>query len=385
MAIGGGRISQLDGLRGLAAMIVVFSHIATGFVPALYFGSEQLAVPQWQASFATSPLFVAINGSFAVYIFFVLSGFVIAGSADTSKASIPTNCIARVVRLSVPCSMSVLLAAALLGLRITWISEAAKIVNHKWIRDYIGDYPLRVVLAEASGGYYLTGGSHLNPVLWTMQRDLIGSLAIYIIFGVFRERMPRLVACAVAVLALAVSKVEAHYYLCFVAGSALFLMRDQVSRLPSWAGILALCVGLVLGGRPFAVPTFGSFYYIPYTVLGKLYLYVWPLGAAFIVTGTLLSATAASVLGSPAGRFFGRISFGVYLIHFALLKSLMSYLFVSYGRFGPVEFAISSLVYICTVIAAGFVFTILVVEPATRLSFMVKRRAVSRRTERAIN
>jgi peptidoglycan/LPS O-acetylase OafA/YrhL len=130
------RLGQLDGLRGVAAVMVVASHICAGFSPALFFGPEKAPVMSWQGAFATSPAFVLVNGSFAVFIFFVLSGFVISAAADRSDAPILANCVARYLRLSIPCAASIAIAAALLPVRTNWAPEASALTGHWWLAMY---------------------------------------------------------------------------------------------------------------------------------------------------------------------------------------------------------------------------------------------------------
>jgi peptidoglycan/LPS O-acetylase OafA/YrhL len=374
MVFGARRLAHLDGLRGVAAIVVVISHIAAGFVPALFFGSEGRIVPRWQETFATWPSFVLISGSFAVFIFFVLSGFVISASADTANSAIFNNCVARIIRLSFPCAASILLAGGLLAARFNWISDAASIVDHQWIKSYVGDYGIPYILREAVGSYYWKGESSINPPLWTMQRELLGSLAIYFIFGGIRQRIWRICICLLIAMILVIFKLKAPFYLCFIAGSLLFVLRDALRHFPSWLGLLMLIAGLILGGRPYLEPPPDSFYYFISIAFGKhFYAYCWPIGATLIVTGTLVSSAAAKALGCRVGQFLGRISFGVYLIHFPLLKSLMAYLYVSFGRFGVFQFTISASLYMLCVIIAGFAFTILVDEPSIYISHLVRR------------
>lgn len=372
MAAASERIAHLDGLRGIAALIVILAHIAAGFVPAMYFGADALPAPQWQVAFATSPFFVTINGSFAVYVFFVLSGYVITGSAIASRSSAIANSIARVARLSLPCAASVLLSAALLNPDLNWVVEAARIVNYKWLQNYVGSFSDTEILRQAFGGYYFTGRPNVNPVLWTMQRELLGSVSIYLAFGFIKDRSSQLAGCAAIALILVIFDIEPECYLCFVAGAALFLTRDSLRMLPSWIGLALLLIGLLLGGRPFIPPTPDSFYYPAFLLSPKLYSYLWTIGAVCLLTGALVSTAAREVLSSRACRFLGRISFGVYLVHFPLLKSVMSYLYVAFGRFGHVELVVSASLYVAAVIAVGFLFTILVDEPATRASQLIR-------------
>jgi len=66
------RLVQLDGLRGVAAISVVFHHILSALRPDLV-----VELQQNTAWIAYTPLSVFWNGTFAVSIFFVLSAFVV--------------------------------------------------------------------------------------------------------------------------------------------------------------------------------------------------------------------------------------------------------------------------------------------------------------------
>ena len=367
------RIPQFDGLRGIAALIVVVSHITAGFVPALYFGSEGRVVPEWQNAFAMSPLFVTISGSFAVFVFFVLSGFVISASADTSRStSVAGNCLARIVRLGLPCAASVLLAGALGQLNLFYVDQAASLSDHWWLKMYKNHHSTWEIFQNATGYFFWTGTSEINGVLWTMQRELLGSLAIYVVFGYARSTFTRLICCALIAATVALLRLEPQSYLCFAVGSAIFLIRGWLLRLPSWLGLALFTVGLVLGGRPYFAPQPETFYDGINHFLGKYYLLVWPTGAALVVCGAFMSVSAIKVLGGVLGRFLGRISFGVYLVHFPLLHSLMAYLYLTYGHTGVLGFAVVALLYLGAVILIAFAFTIFIDEPGTNFARVLR-------------
>ncbi|WP_443147193.1 acyltransferase family protein [Paenibacillus sp. KACC 21273] len=74
------KLKYLDGLRGLAALIVVISHFVVAFYPSLYNGSidsvhTQKSLELW---ISKSPFNLFYNGNFAVCVFFVLSGYVLS-------------------------------------------------------------------------------------------------------------------------------------------------------------------------------------------------------------------------------------------------------------------------------------------------------------------
>ena len=68
------RLTQLDGLRGIAALIVVIFHLSLIAQPFLDTGHTGDA--WWWIS--DTPLRIATDGTQAVLLFFVLSGLVVA-------------------------------------------------------------------------------------------------------------------------------------------------------------------------------------------------------------------------------------------------------------------------------------------------------------------
>ena len=66
------RLDGLDGLRGIASLIVVFRHT-----------SNAIAMPmELRRQILESPLAILLNAQGAVQLFFVLSGFVLTASIE---------------------------------------------------------------------------------------------------------------------------------------------------------------------------------------------------------------------------------------------------------------------------------------------------------------
>ena|SRR6516164_4306157 len=109
-----GRLRQLDGLRGLAALVVVIFHFLSAFAPN--FIPDQIDTPY---VLADTPFGIFFNGPFSVSIFFVLSGFVVSNAAAKRRSPIYLNLALRYVRLAVPVLFSVIFAWMLLELMPT--------------------------------------------------------------------------------------------------------------------------------------------------------------------------------------------------------------------------------------------------------------------------
>ena len=74
----GKKMIYLDGIRGLAAFIVVISHYIQVFYPAALNGNQQQAHFKWDIWYGHSPINLFYNGQLAVCLFFVLSGYVLS-------------------------------------------------------------------------------------------------------------------------------------------------------------------------------------------------------------------------------------------------------------------------------------------------------------------
>ncbi|MEI9998313.1 MAG: acyltransferase family protein [Verrucomicrobiota bacterium] len=206
------RLEFLDGLRGLAALAVFLAHFgvffftwdkASGFDPyrALAAVKDQL-----------------LNGAFAVYVFFALSGFVIAQSAASGRRALPSRLLARYLRLTIPMTVSLIWGWCLLVL----FAKTRLQMDHSALRDLYRAYFLVQApsflepLKAGFYGAYLHGTSALNPVVWTMRVELLGSCAVYVFYRFCPETWRVRGLCLVVLLN---TLAGGHAYLGFSLGA----------------------------------------------------------------------------------------------------------------------------------------------------------------------
>ncbi|MER9901591.1 acyltransferase [Mesorhizobium sp. M0130] len=332
------RVAYLDGLRGVAALSVVFAHLAAGYFPALYFVDGPDDAPAWMGYFASTPLFVLISGTFAVFIFLVLSGFVLSAVVADGRQSLPVLIPTRFLRLAVPASVSALVAYVLYVAGWMRPEEIASITHHDWAGKYYSGITTATAAFETAGGYFITGKSKLDPVLWTMRVELIGSYLIYFLFAFGRTALIR----AASVVALGLISLFAGgatlFVLCFCVGSMFFDHWRTILRIPAWTGWAALIVGLLLGGYPEALAgttyePVGSAFEAMFGSFGGPMI-ARTIGAALIVLAVLRLTTLQNLLQTPPIKFLGAISFPLYLLHFPLLFSVFAAMFVHYSATG---------------------------------------------------
>ena len=94
----------------MAALAVVATHLISAMYPSLYVGYGYHPGYEMQDRIARSPFFVFYSGMFAVFVFFVLSGYVLSQSVTRSKSNVLVLMVRRYIRLTVPIAMSIFFA-----------------------------------------------------------------------------------------------------------------------------------------------------------------------------------------------------------------------------------------------------------------------------------
>ena len=171
------RLSELEGLRGIAAIMVVLYHLLLLFYPGIMYGVGSQTAPVQHSNLESTvygtPMMVFFSGNLAVMIFFVLSGFVLTvGFFQTGDVNIIRKIMAkRYLRLMLPALASVLLAWGCLRLGLSGVDSAAKITQSLWLEIQWNMPVVSIVDAMHQGVWdiFTNGKSYYNGVLWTMQ------------------------------------------------------------------------------------------------------------------------------------------------------------------------------------------------------------------------
>lgn len=312
------RLDHLDGARGVAAIAVVIFHLMSALVPWLV--AEQQPGAHW---LAYTPFAVIWNGTFAVSVFFVLSGFVVTNATLRKSDPIWIDAVIRYLRLAIPATASTLAAWSLLSLLPTSATDLAALTGSRWLGwTYQGTIPNpAVAMYNGMAGIFLTGGSFFNNVLWTMRPELLGSILCFAVCILTRSRFRVAVAIASAALFVALRRYD---YVCFPLG---IILREAwaAGRLPLALPISATLLGLLIGSQSGDAARQLGLDWLPEAFNpekkgGLLY----PLGALLVVYGCLRSGLLVALLSSRAGRLLGAISFPLYLIHVPLIYTVVA-------------------------------------------------------------
>lgn len=362
----GSRISSLDGLRGVAAIVVLVHHsfLLVPSLAAVYFPSGE--VKNSAAILAYSPLHLGWAGTEAVYLFFVLSGLVLA--LPTSRVGFEWGGYfpSRLVRLYLPVFGAVLFALAtiLLVPRIGALDSA-------WAAARPTDYSFAAVLMDLT----LIGGvSGVISPLWSLTYEVLFSLLLPLYVAVARS-VPPLLVIAGSLITIAVGDAGQNriltYLPMFAVGVALAYAWPTLS---SWANKAnARRSGWALWLLLFAASwTLTLSTWFGYWAMGETLEFARPvivLGVTGFVILAAFSPLARKLLSTRVILWLGRVSFSLYLTHEPVVLAM--------GHMFPHNEKVAALLAIAISFPIAWLFFIAVERPTHRLAKRVLNSARS--------
>lgn len=301
------RYPALEPLRGAAALMVITVHCIVAWLP--------------QMSVAAKPaLLIPISGRAPVILFFVLSGFVLSAALqEKSLRQIPSFYIRRVFRI-IPAAWAALLAA---------------LVVHALVRAAAPDIPFAPWLANGLGapraawrGSFLFTNNAVNPIYWTLQVELAGSLIMPLLV-----RAPWLTLPLMLLPALPFQPVPLWAMtnaLLYTFGFGVLAHRLTAIRGIKFSGllggigpaILMLSHAFVGAGTEIS-EALGSTALLRDNLgdANNISIYLQHLLetiGAFLVVGCAAS-NHINIVNQQFAKFMGRVSYSIYLIHLPVL------------------------------------------------------------------
>lgn len=332
----------LEAIRGMAALSVLFWHCSLVFCPEYIGVTKHPGIHSWQSS----PLFFLINGSSAVSLFFVLSGYILTRryflSGDTKI--LLKSALKRWPRLIGPVLITVLISYTCLRSGLYFFEKAGAALHTPFPEKFIwcADHPFPISFGSALlQGSFLTffrGDAFYNSSLWTMQSELLGSFVAFGMAPLLWEA--RKMSILSVLFITACLTLLAHFLrselVAFPVGVAMaaLLPRNKQFSVNIWT-ITCLCLGLYLLGSSFK--RIGI--YTPLSWLDpnfKLVTYFYILGATIIIGLVEVVPTWHRFLSDSFWQWLGEFSFPIYLIHVIVICSLGCFVYLHYGRIAAI-------------------------------------------------
>ena len=357
LLLGTSRINSLDGLRGIACVVVMLLHVGAAFHPL---GDDFN--------------YGLIPGTSSVLVFFILSGIVLSlGPLKKESSGEGYGWFAyyprRIARLYIPMLAAIAfglvasLTAKLLG--STTSSAGAIDIEHGFaqaLHDVLMQFDVFFNVGDDTYNLYGMRLLRVEPTIWSMSWELWFSMCLpFVIWCVLRIKKSSVALSAIAI-AIFISAYTGYFprrfCLLFVVGSLIALNFVRVSGLclKSPAELLLLAAAIVGMELPQIVTAPAASEALAQTARH--------LAAMLIVVLAIAQGSVKRVLSHGICCKLGTISYSLYLTHTILLGGL-KYALPKLGITGP---WIQSAVTVAVSLAAAVVFWHFVERPSIKLS-----------------
>jgi peptidoglycan/LPS O-acetylase OafA/YrhL len=341
-----GKISYLDGIRGVAAFLVFFHHFLLVFYCSYYSFDphtsnihDLLDIKYGQSMFS----FLS-NGNFCVDIFFVLSGFVLSTKyfKTNNYEVLVSGTMRRFLRLYIPVASTLIIAFLMMKAKLFYNVPVAAITHSEWWFGNMWTFPnaFETLWHCLKVGTMFQGDNSMDTSLWTMSIELTGSMFVFAFLALTHGTRNRFASLLVVLLYCKIT--DQAILATFVMGISLNYAQQYFAthkkHVITIIATILLLTSFVLGSYPTTGTTEGTlFQHIPHIVM---HFAGWfhTIGAYFLVLAFVMSASLQRFISLRVFRFLGYISFSLYLIHPLIFGSFTSYAFlnlhpyISYNR-----------------------------------------------------
>ncbi len=334
------RIPYLEGLRGIAALLVVFNHYSLAFYPAVYSKafSEMHTGSKWESVFYNTPLSIIFAGNFAVYLFFLLSGFVTTFAYFTKgedKEVLARLSLSRYFRLLFPILICNLVIFFILQFHLSSNTEASTITKSLWWLKGFWQFSPNIVDAiyqALFGILFVNINQTYNTILWPIAYLFYGTFLVsglLLLTSFIRKRY--------FIYLLGTIMLITTYFYPFIIGMALadLYFHNRLTFFNKKFFIFFFfLLGIYLGSYPIINSPLlikeSVFRFLPqiYTIDNFSFYHV--LGGVLLIVSILYFKSMQSLLSSKIFIFLGKVSYSLYVSHFLLLGSLGTYLFLRF-------------------------------------------------------
>ncbi|WP_165848153.1 acyltransferase family protein [Paraburkholderia lacunae] len=395
---GSSRLTYLDGLRGWAAFVVLLCHLFPFFLlrahgPAADGFTHLLSGRTFAGYVEYAILSIALvfyrfftDGDTPVYVFFVLSGYVLSvGYVKTRKRELITDqALRRYIRLTAPIFCACFIAFVFLKLGFMYNQRVAMLSGSDWIGGFYRWTPSFwgfVKFALFDVYFHFDDTRSYLFVLWTMRVELFGSFLIFCSLSLCGGLERRWAAYGIIFVATWFVDQDLIAFLMGLFIAEAYQLED-VRRFLARRGLKILAPIALIG---VLVSPVVLFHFVPRNV--------WPsvesVVASIIVVSVMIFAPLQKMFSMKLSGFLGRISFSLYLTHPLVICSFGSWYFIALYKYLDRPLLVASaavLVIVLSVLCARtfMVFDSWGVVQARRFSALILRKGGDFRTEAAI-
>lgn len=349
------QIAYLDGLRGVAALLVYLSHNIVW-----WYGPDSIIEHGFgyhgEYMLATFPFIrtVFTGGAAAVAVFFVMSGYVLsttplslldAGDKQKIRTYLLTATVRRPFRLFLPVAAVSLIFAMCMHLpfglapKLSWPTPEQSVAAElwKWVHEF--GWVMNIFAKHGTFEHWFP----YDPPVWTMAAEMKGSLVVYASFFILTMLKWTSARYSPAFAALGSTLLVAGHWeiAAFMYGMVLATSQKEGSNQSTGStrspktliNYMIFMLSWYILGQPhgkreieISLDTPGWYYLTkvtPPAYADKEFWRFWNvIGATFLIDAVRNILYIQHLLQKPAIRYLGKISFCFYLTHILILFTI---------------------------------------------------------------
>lgn len=338
------RVEYLDSVRGLAALSVIAGHFIASY-----------GLPQMIAFFSKTPLALFMNGAGAVSLFFILSGYVLSikffstdWQLETTSFSFLQFSISRIFRIY-PLFFTALLISYFsrnyIDTSFITIPKETAYSERLWSQVYtLKRFVLESLLIIRIPK---DAGLRLLPQDWSLTIEILLSICVPFLALFCRWRSVTFIVFSI--FALYFLRIN-QYFFEFILGVSLAyytpILITKWSSINKFTKMLFLLTGIILYTSAYTFPSL----LIRYSDL--LFFNITSWGSFIILTSVICSERLQRILNHSVLRFFGKISFGLYLFHYIIILAIVPFFIQYLNMAGLNDIPAIKILSFCFVIAS---------------------------------
>jgi peptidoglycan/LPS O-acetylase OafA/YrhL len=355
------KIYYLEGLRGLAALNVFIVHLN----PLLNFNKPIIDTSNPSLFTSIREIFISplFNGDYAVFLFWAVSAFVLTFpyfSIETSNEKsifIKRSVIKRYFRLGIPVFIVSAISFLLIKTALFFNHYNFSDLSHEnllFVNKWFNFDPSPIHLFKTSLiDVYANSNCNYNPVLWTIQIELLGSFLCFALLSIFGDstyRFKIIIGIFLFLIIAGLMNKINYFYSTFLFG---LILSETLSNSQLKTKFFLKYLGLFLLFLSVIIQLLFNYFAIQFNE-NLNYLFQIPIFVAGVLLLILHSKFFQKLLSIPILVWFGKLSFSFYLIHFLVLMSLGAYLKILFSNVSGISILIAVLTFTLSLIISFF-------------------------------